>query len=48
LKLKNVPETTRLVPGMRITADIDIGTRSVFAYLFHGVIRSAGEAMRER
>lgn len=48
LKLKNVPDSTRLVPGMRVTADIDVGTRSVFAYLFHGVVRSAGEAMRER
>jgi hemolysin D len=48
LNFKNVPDSMRLVPGMRVTADIDVGTRTVFAYLFHGIIRSAGEAMRER
>ncbi|MGA0597834.1 HlyD family type I secretion periplasmic adaptor subunit [Enterovirga sp. CN4-39] len=48
LQLKNLPESARLIPGMQLNADIHVGTRTVLAYFFHGLIRQFGEAMRER
>jgi HlyD family secretion protein len=47
VKLNGVPDSFRLVPGMTLTADINVGTRSVFMYVLKGVIRSVNEAMRE-
>jgi hemolysin D len=47
VKLKGVPDGFRLVPGMTLTADIEVGSRSVFMYMWRGVIRGVGEAMRE-
>jgi hemolysin D len=47
VSLKLVPDSFRLVPGMTLTADIQVGTRSAFMYIWRGVIRSIGEAMRE-
>ena len=47
VNLKAVPESFRLVPGMTLTADIKVGTRSVFMYMLRGVIRGVNEAMRE-
>jgi HlyD family secretion protein len=43
----SVPENFRLVPGMTLTADINVGRRSVGRYLLEGVIRGFSEAMRE-
>jgi hemolysin D len=45
--LKNVPAGFRLIPGMTLTADIHIGTRSILMYLLNGAVRGAQEAMRE-
>jgi HlyD family secretion protein len=47
IKLSAVPDSFRLVPGMTLTADINVGSRSVFMYVLKGVIRSVNEAMRE-
>jgi hemolysin D len=47
VKLSAVPDSFRLVPGMTLTADINVGSRSVFMYVLKGVIRSVNEAMRE-
>jgi len=47
VKLNAVPGSFRLVPGMTLTADINVGSRSVFMYVLKGVIRSVNEAMRE-
>jgi len=47
VKLNDVPASFRLVPGMTLTADINVGSRSVFMYLLRGVIRGLHEAMRE-
>jgi hemolysin D len=47
VKLNAVPDSFRLVPGMTLTADIRVGSRSVFMYVLKGVIRSVKEAMRE-
>jgi hemolysin D len=47
VKLNAVPDSFRLMPGMTLTADINVGSRSVFMYVLKGVIRSVNEAMRE-
>ena len=47
IALRNVPAGFRLVPGMTLTGDIHIGTRSLFMYLMGGVLRGIGESMRE-
>jgi hemolysin D len=46
LALRNVPASFRLVPGMTVSADIHVGTRSAFIYMFGG-FAGLGEAMRE-
>jgi hemolysin D len=47
IKLNAVPDSFRLMPGMTLTTDISVGSRSVFMYVLKGVIRSVNEAMRE-
>lgn len=47
VELRNVPPSFRLIPGMTLTADIQVGTRSVFMYLIRGLVRGINEAMRE-
>src|SRR5262249_48788221 len=47
VKLTGVPDSFRLVPGMTLTADINVGSRSVFMYVLKGVLRGTSEAMRE-
>jgi membrane fusion protein, hemolysin D len=47
VELTAVPDSFRLVPGMTLTADINVGSRSVFMYMLRGVIRGVDEAMRE-
>jgi hemolysin D len=43
----NVPPKFRLIPGMTLQADINVGTRSVAMYLLSGLLRGFGESMRE-
>jgi hemolysin D len=43
----NVPPRFRLIPGMTLQADVNVGTRSVAMYLLSGFLRGFGEAMRE-
>jgi len=45
--LRNVPEGFRLIPGMTLTADVHIGTRSVLMYIVNGAVQGMNEAMRE-
>jgi len=45
--LHNVPAGFRLVPGMTLTGDIHIGTRSLFMYMLNGLLRGMDESMRE-
>jgi membrane fusion protein, hemolysin D len=47
ITLRHVPENFRLVPGITLSGDIHIGTRSLFTYLLGGVVRGMDEAMRE-
>lgn len=44
--LRNVPQDFRLMPGNTLTADIHIGSHSLFTYLFNGVVRGYPEPMR--
>lgn len=43
----NVPANFRLIPGMTLSADVNLGTRSVAMYLLSGMLRGYNEAMRE-
>jgi hemolysin D len=45
--LYNVPDGFRLIPGMTLTGDIKVGTRSVAFYLLGGFMRGLRESMRE-
>lgn len=46
-KLVNVPATTTLLPGMTLTADIKVGTRSIWDYMMGSLMRGVGQSMRE-
>ena len=47
LGFTNVPKTFRLIPGMTLRADINVGRRSLFRYIMGGFVQGTGEAMRE-
>jgi len=42
-----VPDNFRLIPGMTLSADMKVGSRSLARYLIGGAIHGMGEAMRE-
>jgi len=45
--LRNVPANFRLIPGMTLTGDVTVGTRSLAYYLMGGLLRGIRESMRE-
>ena len=45
--LSHLPEGLRPLPGMTVTAEIHVGSRSVLAYLLLPLIRGAQESLRE-
>jgi hemolysin D len=45
--LKAVPDNFRLIPGMTLTGDVNVGKRSVAMYLLGGLLRGFNESMRE-
>jgi HlyD family secretion protein len=45
---RGVPANFRLIPGMTLRGDINVGKRSVAMYVFGGMLRGIGESMRER
>lgn len=47
LKFHDVPASFRLVPGMTLSADIHVGTRTLFQYIAGGVAKGFSGAMRE-
>lgn len=47
MNLINTPENFRLVPGMTVTADIKVGTRSLLTYFTYPLIRSGQTSFRE-
>jgi hemolysin D len=46
-KLHNLPSGFHMVPGMPVTADINVGRRTVLAYLLGRVLPVVSEGMRE-
>jgi len=46
-ELRNAPPEFALVPGMPFTADIKIGERTVLGFLFHGMMRTLNEGLRD-
>ena len=46
-KLVNVPSNVSLLPGMTLSADIKVGTRSIWNYLMGGLMAGVGQSMRE-
>lgn len=47
VKLRNVPQNFRLIPGMTLQGDIMIGKRTILSYFIEGSLRTGAEAMRE-
>ena len=45
--LVNVPPTAALLPGMTLTADVKVGSRSIWDYVMGGLMRGVGQSMRE-
>lgn len=46
-QLRNVPEGFRLMPGMKVRAEIKVGQRSIISYFLYPVIRALDESLRE-
>lgn len=46
-RLRALPEGTRPIPGMSVTAEIKVGSRSVISYFLYPVIRGLDESIRE-
>ena len=46
-KLKNLPKGIQLIPGMTLSADIQVGTHSVMSNFIYPFIRAFGESIRE-
>jgi hemolysin D len=47
LHFENVGPNFRLLPGMTLTADVKVGTRSVLAYVVGGILAGFNQSMRE-
>jgi hemolysin D len=45
--LRNVPDGFRLMPGMKVRAEIKVGRRSVISYFLYPIIRAFDESLRE-
>lgn len=45
---RGVPANFRLIPGMTLRGDINVGTRSLAMYVFGPMVRGVAESMRER
>lgn len=45
--LRNVPDGFRLVPGLPLTADVKVGSRTIIAYFLKPLLGSVNESMRE-
>lgn len=45
--LRNAPKDFRLIPGMTLTAEINLGERTVLSYLTDPLVRAMDESLRE-
>lgn len=46
-KLANVPDGSHVIPGMSVTAEIKVGSRSVISYFLYPIERGLQESIRE-
>ncbi|MFH5925485.1 HlyD family type I secretion periplasmic adaptor subunit [Roseomonas xinghualingensis] len=46
-RLRSVPETFRLIPGMTVMGEIKIGHRNVLSYFLYPILRGFDESLRE-
>ena len=46
-RLAGLPEGTRIIPGMTLTAEIKVGTRRVISYFLNPLVRGFQESIRE-
>ncbi len=46
-KLRNVPKGFRLMPGMKVRAEIKVGKRKVISYFIYPIVRALDESLRE-
>ncbi|MBH5399931.1 HlyD family type I secretion periplasmic adaptor subunit [Bradyrhizobium sp. CNPSo 4010] len=47
MDFRDVPANFRLIPGMTLTGDVHVGTRSVAMYVIGDMLKGLGQAMRE-
>ncbi len=45
--LREIPKDFRLIPGMAVTAEVKIGTRSLISYFIYPIIRTLDSGLRE-
>lgn len=45
--LRMMPDGARLIPGMTVTAEVKVGSRSVISYFLYPIRRGFGESIRE-
>jgi HlyD family secretion protein len=45
--LKNMSETTRILPGMTLSAEVVVGKRTVLSYIVWPITKGLDEAIRE-
>ncbi len=45
--LRSIPDTFRRLPGMTLTAEIEIGRRTVLSYFLYPLVRGLDESLRE-
>jgi len=45
--LQDMPDGTRLIPGMSLTAEIKVGSRTVISYFLYPITRGLNESIRE-
>ena len=46
-KLDNMPAGSKLIPGMTMSAEIKVGSRSVLGYFLNPITRGLSESIRE-
>jgi hemolysin D len=46
--LRAVPDSTRLMPGMTLSAEIVVGKRTILSYFLYPMLRAFDESIRER
>jgi hemolysin D len=47
LRLRNVPQDFKLIPGNTLSGEVLVGRRTILSYLVEGALRTGSEAMRE-